>query len=168
MALIQNDRRPKNDAEPIHVTRGTIRRLTEMQRELRVNAAHVQPVERSQTADSAGGITSDPVFTDLQAWQSVTLINGWVEFGAPYLASGYWKDPFGIVHLRGMIKTGVPPSIAFVLPSGYRPSGSIIIATTSASATTAAKLIIDSSGNVTVSAGAATWTSLTGVSFRAD
>lgn len=47
--------------------------------------------------------------------------HGWVDYGAPYFAPGYWKDPLGFIHLRGVIKSGTVGSSAFTLPPGARP-----------------------------------------------
>jgi len=51
--------------------------------------------------------------------------NSWVNFGAPYHNAAYWLDPFGFVHMRGVIKSGTVGSAAFVLPPGFRPPGEI-------------------------------------------
>jgi len=48
--------------------------------------------------------------------------NSWVNWGAPNFSAGFWKDPFGFVHLQGVIKSGTVGSSAFTLPPGYRPS----------------------------------------------
>lgn len=55
------------------------------------------------------------------AWTAVTYQNSWVDFGAPYGAGAFRKDAMGFVHLKGVIKSGTPTSVAFTLPSGYRP-----------------------------------------------
>ena len=40
---------------------------------------------------------------------------------------GYYRDPFGIVHLQGTaIKCGTPIDQLFILPAGYRPEGSVL------------------------------------------
>jgi len=49
--------------------------------------------------------------------------NSWVNFGAPYAAAAFRKDPFGRVMLRGSIKSGTINQTAFTLPAGYRPVG---------------------------------------------
>jgi hypothetical protein len=47
--------------------------------------------------------------------------NGWVAYSATFHGLGYWKDPFGIVHLRGLIKLGTAAATVYTLPDGYRP-----------------------------------------------
>lgn len=49
--------------------------------------------------------------------------NGWVNFGGAFLDAGYYKDAFGFVHLRGIIKSGTIGAVAFTLDAGYRPQG---------------------------------------------
>ena len=62
-----------------------------------------------------------PAIPALEPFTAPTLTNSWVNFGAPYNPAGYFKDPFGIVHLRGTIKSGTMSAAAFTLPVGYRP-----------------------------------------------
>ncbi|MGI9557902.1 MAG: hypothetical protein ACR2N5_08170 [Solirubrobacterales bacterium] len=50
---------------------------------------------------------------------------GLVPTWAPVAAKtppGFYKDPFGVVHLRGSIDSGTSGSIAFVLPPAYAPA----------------------------------------------
>lgn len=57
-----------------------------------------------------------------QAWQPLTLSNGWAAFGGMYVAPRYMKDSLGFVHVEGLIKGGTMGQIAATLPAGYRPS----------------------------------------------
>lgn len=34
---------------------------------------------------------------------------------------GFWKDPFGFIHLKGALQLGTASTTAFTLPPGYRP-----------------------------------------------
>lgn len=61
----------------------------------------------------------------LEEWIAPTLAGTWVnEATAGDNVAGYWKDPFGVVHLRGVIAGGAIafPSTAFTLAKGYRPA----------------------------------------------
>lgn len=49
------------------------------------------------------------------------FLNAWVNFGAPWQGARFWKDGIGIIHIEGLVKTGVIGSAAFTLPAGYRP-----------------------------------------------
>lgn len=57
-------------------------------------------------------------------WVSLTYVNGWVDYGAPYYSGQYMKDSNGFVHFRGLIKGGTSGDIA-TMPTGYRlaPNG---------------------------------------------
>lgn len=97
----------------------------------------------------------------LQAWVAPTLINAWANTGAPYQLAGYWKDPYGTVHLRGRVDTGVTPSDIFVLPAGYRPE-----ATSSFLLPSTATVDVEADGSVRGVTGA-TFISLDSITFRA-
>jgi hypothetical protein len=56
------------------------------------------------------------------AWTAVTFQNSWVNYGTVYAPVAYFKDKNGIVHLRGVIKSGTCGSVSFTLPAGYRPA----------------------------------------------
>ncbi len=102
----------------------------------------------------------------VEAFIAPTLLNSWVNFDpANYSPAGYYKDHTGTVHLRGLIKSGVIGSTAFVLPVGYRPAFALSIAT--ASNSLFAICSIDASGNVTPGTGSNVWFSFDNISFRA-
>lgn len=65
-----------------------------------------------------------------EAWITPTMTNSWVAFGTGTTAM-YMKDQFGVVHLKGCIKSGTLGSSAFTLPVGYRPSVTRSFATNS-------------------------------------
>jgi hypothetical protein len=54
-------------------------------------------------------------------WNDVTFLNGWTSWSAGYQTVQYAKDPFGMVHLRGVAGYGTS-TLAFTLPAGYRPA----------------------------------------------
>lgn len=96
-----------------------------------------------------------------------TLLNNWVDYGAPLTAAGYWKDADGVVHLQGAIKDGTATENTplFVLPAGYRPAATVYGATVSNAAFGA--VLIGSDGTVYIVAGVNTaYFSLDGISFR--
>ena len=57
-----------------------------------------------------------------EAWITPTLINGWVSFGGAEDGPAYYKDNFGNVKLRGVVKSGTLSVSIFDLPIGYRPA----------------------------------------------
>ena len=102
-----------------------------------------------------------------EAWVSPTLLNSWVNYGGEFNTAGYYKDPFGRVHLRGLIKDGTATAgtVLFVLPSGYRPSATEVCSTLSNAA--AADVQVAANGDVKILIGSNVWLSLDGISFRA-
>lgn len=101
-------------------------------------------------------------------WQTPTLQNGWINYGAAYESATYWKDKCEVVHLAGMIKSGTTTAetVIFTLPEGYRPRTSEKFFVVSLNAI----CVIDiySNGAVAIKTGAnAGWLSLSGISFRA-
>lgn len=91
----------------------------------------------------------------------------WTDFGGGYLNGQYWKDSLGLIHLEGGCKrtAGAGTTIA-VLPSGYRPSGTIEFPVATSGAATVAVVQIDSSGNIIMVSGNAAFISLQGLHFR--
>ena len=86
--------------------------------------------------------------------------NGWANW--PGHATAYYKDPWGVVHLKGVVtRTPAEPSTIFLLPPGYR--------------TAEADHLDFEGGSVGIypdgavySASWATITRLDGITFRAD
>jgi hypothetical protein len=102
----------------------------------------------------------------VQTWQTPTLLNSWVNFGSGFNNAGYWKDPFGVVHLRGLVKSGTGiPSTIFTLPAGYRPPAQEILPAVSNALF--GECTIETDGDVTAQVGSTVWFSLDGITFRA-
>lgn len=56
--------------------------------------------------------------------------NGWINIGGGRLPAGFYKDPFGIVHVQGTLNgLSATNHTAFTLPVGYRPPGQVQIPT---------------------------------------
>lgn len=119
----------------------------------------------------------DNTFTNLQtkidlkanklqeSWSTPSLLNSWVNYGAPFSDAKYFKDDFGIVHLKGMVKNGSSGGFAiFILPSGYRPVESEVFAIHTD--TGHGVVTIDSSGNVLHVSGGTGLSSLSGITFK--
>jgi hypothetical protein len=104
-------------------------------------------------------------------WQTPTLLNSWVYYGSPFAPPGYYMDASGIVHLRGLVKSGTLGGATpiFTLPTGYRPSYTVIVPQISADALCEVRVegLNDSiPGAVIVSSGGSNaWVSLSGISF---
>lgn len=102
-------------------------------------------------------------------WSSPILSNGWLPYGSEWNLPGFFKDSFGVVHLRGMIKKSVagpvtPNETLFTLPVGYRPQLRELCACASNNAF--GRVDIMPSGDVDVIVGNTTYLSLDSISFR--
>jgi hypothetical protein len=107
-----------------------------------------------------------------ESWQTPSLQNGWVIYpettGNPptpmYNPPGYFKDSFGIVHLRGLVQNG--GGTIFTLPVGYRPAYRELQAVQTWN-NTIGRLDVHTDGQVIMQQGNNGWFSLDGVTFRA-
>lgn len=103
-----------------------------------------------------------------EAWITPTLLNDWVyyDYGPEYDNAGYYKDSMGIVHLRGLIKSGTSGDM-FVLPVGYRPLMRKIFPQICGN-NTLARVDVSANGTVSGQVSNNAWVSLEGITFRAE
>lgn len=101
-------------------------------------------------------------------WITPTLVNGWMPYSAAYNTEGYYKDSFGVVHLRGLIKNGTttPGTTLFTLPVGYRPVTRELLGTIT-NPNAIGRIDVNYTGVVTIELGDIAWLSLDGLTFRA-
>ena len=109
------------------------------------------------------------------------LSNGWVYYGptpstpASNSTPAYYKNPFGQVYLKGVVRNGTAIGSLFKLPAGYAPKNQTILSTTSVGSSgnvyQLCTIYIDSMGNINLEnncpTGVSNWVSLDGVTFRA-
>lgn len=106
------------------------------------------------------------IFGPRKLYTVTAFTNSWVNYGQTWKSAAYWKDPFGIVHLEGLIKSGSVGSAAFTLPLGYRPSADCLFGIISNSAI--GRVDVNSSGGVVpLSPSNNTWVQLDGINFYA-
>jgi hypothetical protein len=95
---------------------------------------------------------------------------------ATHNTAAFFKDPFGVVHLRGVVRCSAEPGtcqpggfaeVIFTLPNGYRPPARELQSTLSDGA--AFRVDIDAAGAVRLGAAVNPdgWVSLDGITFRA-
>jgi hypothetical protein len=101
-------------------------------------------------------------------WKDASLVNGWQRYNNTFDTAGYFKDSMGIVHLRGLVKSGTigGEKPIFTLPKGYRPNlreVHVVCTWNDASG----RVDIAKNGQVIPVAGNKTWISLYGITFRA-
>lgn len=90
----------------------------------------------------------------------------WVNYAAGYEEVGYWKDPWGVVHLAGTAKNGVINTPIFTLPGGYRPRAREMFVNHSG-ADTGFRVDVSAAGDVIPVNGSNGYVSLSGIMFRA-
>lgn len=96
--------------------------------------------------------------------------NSWVNYGGSWRVFGYWKDVFGWVHLRGLVKSGSVATI-YTLPVGYRPSAGETFLSQSGASGYVARIDVLSTGAINLvgygASGSNVSVSLSGISFYA-
>jgi len=117
-----------------------------------------------------GAVTARKVAAP-EAWHEVgatgepSFQNGWTNDDAlAEVTAGFYKDPFGVVHLKGLLANGTNGAI-FALPLGYRP-GKILAEVVTRNAGTVGTLEVGPAGYVIAVSGTGVL-SLDGVTFRA-
>lgn len=107
------------------------------------------------------------------AWSTPTYQNSWVAFDAGgtgnYGGLQYSKDPAGVVHLKGLMKSGTATAGTVIanLPAGFRPNNLLYFSTVANDLMAAVR--ITNAGDVVCSPGvSAVWTSFANISFRAE
>jgi hypothetical protein len=105
-----------------------------------------------------------------EPWITPNFQNGWSNYGAGYNAAGYYKDPAGIVHLRGLLKNPSPTinTQIFTLSPGYYPAAVELFGVAAyTNAMVYGRVDIDSAGQIIYRQGGGTFLSLDGITFRA-
>jgi hypothetical protein len=142
------------------------------------NAVHAGSADNATQAapvGAAGGTLTGtypaPGLAPAEGWHEVDapgepgFQNGWKNTGpATDVTAAFYKDPYGVVHLKGLIYNGPNDAPIFVLPEGYRPSKNAVQLVWRGSGSGKLNLLPD--GSVEFQDGAAA-ASLDGVTFRA-
>ena len=110
-------------------------------------------------------LTNQPNFRKVGETGQPAFANSWANYGAGWGDAAFWKDPFGWVHLRGLIKTGTVPSAVFTLPPGFRPGVNELFAVVSNG--TLGRVDAQTDGQIVVqSPSSNVWLTLSGIHFR--
>jgi len=103
-----------------------------------------------------------------------TFKNNWDNLNPSARGARFYKDPFGRVHLAGMVDTGTS-SVVFTLPEGYLPAdvhaglGEYLQfrgGTAGGGSTPSCQVTVRYNGDVAIQSWT-TWATIDGVSFRA-
>jgi len=104
-----------------------------------------------------------------------TFASGWANYGGGFAPCDFWKDQFGMVHIRGLVtKSGGVPAAGntiMTLPEGYRPRAPLLFSVISGEPGGIGRVDVNPDGNVLWMVGQTTetdFTSLSGISFRVD
>lgn len=114
---------------------------------------------------AAAAVTAEKV-SPAANWQTVTYQNSWTTYSTSWGPAEYYKDHAGVVHMRGLIKSGTVGATAFTLPAGYRPGVQLLFAIISNEAI--ARVDVKANGEVVVTNGSNNWVSLASIVFRAE
>lgn len=105
-------------------------------------------------------------------WQTPTLQNGWVEYDANvnWSPTRYCKDSAGVVHMRGLLRSGTMSAAMFTLPVGFRPkvdwaTTSYLLCQTMSNNGTG-RVEIRNDGTVVPTTGSNAWFSLANITFK--
>jgi hypothetical protein len=121
------------------------------------------------------GYNGQPAFAKDVGFPGYEWSNSWVW---PQSEAAFYKDPYGVVHLKGKVKcvgnTCAQASLIFQLPAGYRPADRNVFVTLSdadgaGNGATPARVNVDPDGwvNRTSQLGKTGWLTLDGITFRA-
>lgn len=124
------------DASTSAISKKKVKKIAEKQAINQINelapglsVANADTAASAVNANALGGkpagayasSASEP-YRDVGTSGQPQLQNGWISFDED-LAVGFYKDPLGVVHLKGVLSrnpgNGLP---AFTLPPGYRPT----------------------------------------------
>jgi hypothetical protein len=96
------------------------------------------------------------------------LQNGWILWpDGSYAGPGYFKDAFGIVHLRGLLGNGPASKAAFTLKPGYAPAFHQVFTAVGSGVFCEVRVFTDGTVVPMSSCSSNGWISLDGISFRA-
>ncbi|XVV02757.1 hypothetical protein ACQPW3_36220 [Actinosynnema sp. CA-248983] len=97
-------------------------------------------------------------------WRTLSLLNGWVNYGEEWTTAQYRKGPGPLVTVRGLIRNGTANHIA-TLPEGFRPSATLL--TAQLAADTVGRVDFRANGEVIRHVGSNTWVTVN-ATFHAE
>lgn len=111
--------------------------------------------------------------TSGEAWHLVgdagqpAFQNSWANIENGFALAGFYRDPIGRVHLKGVVGGGTAGTVVFTLPAAYRPPQNLAFAVAAGIGGPALENVdVDSNGNVLTVGSVNNAVSLDGISFR--
>lgn len=104
-----------------------------------------------------------------EAYQNLSLVNSWVNFGTSNATAQFKLDSAGNVHIKGMIKNGLISAgvTLATLPSGYRPLLPSYISVLN-NGSLGLVQILSTGDIITVTIGSSAWIDFGAISFPAE
>lgn len=99
-------------------------------------------------------------------WTNLPLTASWVHYGAGFSTPQYTKTSDGVVHLKGLVRSGGLGVAMANLPPGYRPAERILYTVPSNGAYS--RFDIWSNGDIISHSTSSNWVALDGISFIAE
>jgi hypothetical protein len=141
----------------------------------------VAGTDKANDADKLDGQNSSAFApAAVEGWHEVgaagepAFENSWANYLGGFSTAAFYKDPYGMVHLKGLVQGGTIGTAIFQLPDGYRPALTPIFPVRSNNASGELRIDIScpffctESQYVTATSGSNVWFSLDGISFRAE
>lgn len=119
-------------------------------------------------ASAFAGSTSEP-YREIGTPGEPGFQSGWENAGGGFSTAAFYKDPLGVVHLKGNLSNATDETTAFTLPPGYRPSQNLFMPAAGAPSPVAANLVVETDGDaIPTCAGAGSCIAgIDGLTFRA-
>jgi hypothetical protein len=121
------------------------------------------------------GTPGEPTFRQTCTVPEPHLFTNYAEFGGDlHNRAGFYKDPYGVVHLKGLVTEycggGNDASVSmFTLPTGYRPERNEVLSTIANNAVNRINVLPDGQVKmeIDIADNTGSWISLDGLTFRA-
>jgi S-layer homology domain len=84
------------------------------------------PVRRQEMAVFIVKAVASEPFHIVNTTGEPAFENGWTNIGLGFETAGFYIDPANVVHLKGLLNSGLSGTTAFTLPVGYRPSAIVL------------------------------------------
>lgn len=129
------------------------------------SASNAEALEGKRAAEFASS-SSEP-YHEVGTVGQPDFQNSWANISG-FSSAAFYKDPLGVVHLKGFITGPTSGTVAFTLPPGYRPPQKLVLPA-AGNGPEAALAILDTNGELTPACEGAgsCLVSIDGVTFRA-